>query len=353
MIRLEDKMRKHTILLLLILCILILCSCTNASKMEEYTAYYDDGKYEIRYIESTKSRNAYIIHFKGQCPETFYIPDTTPRGARVIGIKGNASISGALKKTKKLYLSDTLKYLGDVTLQGTAPEYLYVGDSVQEISAECFDYIDANLSVIETHNNPYYTTPLSQCLVEEESKTLLIGTNSGFIPEYIKILGRHAFYGSRISDIKIPDGVTTIEHCAFNNTSNLNSDLVLPDSVMEIGEYAFGHSSITGLRGGSYTVIPSHMLSHCLSLTDFQIPDTVKEIESFFIDTIVCGENIPPKLSLKELFIPASVEIIHKYAMPENITIYCEAEEQPEGWEENWANESNTIYWGQKRKDNM
>ena len=126
---------------------------------------------------------------------------------------------------------------------------------------------------------------------------------------------------------------------------------MLPDSIVEIESFAFYGSNITGLIGGNYTKMPKDMLSHCTSLTNLQIPDTVKEIESFFMSTIVCGENIPPELSLKELFIPASVEIIHKYAMPENITIYCEAEEQPEGWEENWANESNTIYWGQKRRE--
>ena len=58
-------------------------------------------------------------------------------------------------------------------------------------------------------------------------------------------------------DVVIPDGVTSIGEYAFAYCESLTS-ITLPDSVKEIGEYAF---------------------SSCTSLTSLTIPDRVKEID--------------------------------------------------------------------------
>ena len=50
------------------------------------------------------------------------------------------------------------------------------------------------------------------------------------------------FYACQsLKSIVIPEGVTKIESCAFDNCKNLES-VVIPSSVKEIGECAFGLS---------------------------------------------------------------------------------------------------------------
>ena len=52
-------------------------------------------------------------------------------------------------------------------------------------------------------------------------------------------IGPYAFNNTKISEIKIPETVTTIENNAFKGTQI--SILDIPDSVTTLGEYAFSH----------------------------------------------------------------------------------------------------------------
>ena len=54
--------------------------------------------------------------------------------------------------------------------------------------------------------------------------------------------------------------------------------------------------------------------------------------------------------NLSSIVIPASVEKIGKHAFGacSNLTIYCEAESKPEGWDEDWNSSNCTVIWGYK-----
>ena len=74
----------------------------------------------------------------------------------------------------------------------------------------------------------------------------------------------------------------------------------------------------------------------CYNLENVYLNDELKEIDMFAFYRCY---------SLKYVVIPKSVEIIEKHTFSHG-TIYCEALEKPEGWDENFAHYQAKIYWG-------
>ena len=80
------------------------------------------------------------------------------------------------------------------------------------------------------------------------------------IPDSVTIIGDYAFYGcTSLTSVVIPDSVTSIGDLAFYDCTSLTS-VVIPDSVTSIGDYAFGG---------------------CTSLTSVVIPDSVTSIGDY------------------------------------------------------------------------
>ena len=84
---------------------------------------------------------------------------------------------------------------------------------------------------------------------------------------------------SNITEIEIPDSVTSIGNYAFRGCSGLTS-VVIPDSVTSIGDCAFdGCSGLTSVTiGNSVTSIGEGAFHECSSLTSITIPDSVTSI---------------------------------------------------------------------------
>ena len=100
------------------------------------------------------------------------------------------------------------------------------------------------------------------------------------IPEGVTSIGGSAFYGcSNLTSVTIPDGVTSIAGGAFCNCSSLTS-ITIPDSVTSIGGSAFsGCSSLTSITiPDSVTSIGDRAFYNCSSLTSITIPDSVTSI---------------------------------------------------------------------------
>ena len=127
------------------------------------------------------------------------------------------------------------------------------------------------------------------------------------IPDSVTNIGDYAFSGcSSLSSVVIPDRVTSIGDCAFENCSSL-TDIVIPDGVTNIGKCAF-----EGCRSLTDIVIPDGVTSigdcafeGCRSLTDIVIPDGVTSIgDCAFANCF----------SLTGIVIPDSVTGIGKFA---------------------------------------
>ncbi len=89
-------------------------------------------------------------------------------------------------------------------------------------------------------------------------------------------------YTGKDADVVIPDGVTEIGDYAFSYCSSLTS-ITIPDSVTKIGDWAFsGCSGLTSITiPDSLTEIGDRAFDSCRSITSITIPDSVTEIDDW------------------------------------------------------------------------
>ncbi|MDE7070409.1 MAG: leucine-rich repeat protein [Clostridia bacterium] len=182
------------------------------------------------------------------------------------------------------------------------------------------------------------------------------------IPSGVKIIDDSAFYGcSSLTSIEIPSSVTSIGDRAFYGCSSLTS-IEIPSSVTSIGISAFsGCSSLTSIEiPSSVTSIGSSAFYRCSSLTSIVIPSSVTSIgnEAFSGCSSLTSIEIPSSVtsigdgafigcsSLISIEIPSSVTSIGNWAFYGciSLTIYCEAQSMPSGWDSGWNSDEYGYY---------
>ena len=100
------------------------------------------------------------------------------------------------------------------------------------------------------------------------------------IPEGVTSIGNSAFSGcSSLKSVTIPNSVTTIGNSAFSGCSSLKS-VTIPNSVTSIGDSAFFFcSGLTSINiPNSVTSIGAHAFNSCSGLTSITIPNSVTSI---------------------------------------------------------------------------
>lgn len=113
------------------------------------------------------------------------------------------------------------------------------------------------------------------------------------IPDSVTIIGDYAFRGCfEVKSVTIPESVRSIGDYAFSACSRLES-VTIPDSVRFIGDYAFSFCS--WLRRvtipDSVTSIGDYAFADCSSLTSVTIPDSVTSIGEYaFADCYALAE---------------------------------------------------------------
>ena len=174
--------------------------------------------------------------------------------------------------------------------------------------------------------------------------------------------------GELVTELEIPDGVTSIGSSAFENCSGLisvtfgeNSQLAsIGSSAFEgcsglisvsfgensqltsIGSSAFyncrGLTSVTFGENSQLTSIGLYAFDGCSGLTSIEIPSGVTSI----------GYNAFDGCSgLTSIEIPASVTSIGNEAFRgcDGLTISCEATSKPSGWDTDWNKSNCTVVW--------
>ena len=126
------------------------------------------------------------------------------------------------------------------------------------------------------------------------------------VKEGTRIICNHAFADCSLPNIAIPDSVTDIGDYAFEYCCSL-SNMVIPNSVTSIGDYAFyGCRSLSNIViPDSVTKIGDYTFSVCSSLSKIAIPDSVTDIGDYAFE-YCC--------SLSNMVIPNSVTSIGDYA---------------------------------------
>ena len=106
--------------------------------------------------------------------------------------------------------------------------------------------------------------------------------------------------GELVTELIIPDGVTSISKHAFGNCSSLTS-VTIPDSVTVIGSYIFENcASLESVTiGNGVTSISFAAFQGCSSLTSITIPDSVNYIGNyaFAVCSSLTSINIPDNVT--------------------------------------------------------
>lgn len=274
----------------------------NSNNVVKAEMLNNDGNYTL-YTSSTSAT-------KGTIKITAKIP--TANRVIVSVSDGNHTIMAAIDVTLK---QPTIT----VTTPGTLAELIANYDKTTITELTVIGNLDSsdiltlkelpNLAVLDLENVHLEKLP-EQAFYDHKSLT------SVKLPISLIEIERQAFYGcSSLTDITIPESVTYIGNAAFYDCINLTNvyitdiekwctiklevgsnplyyahnlylngelvtDLVIPDSITSIGDHAFsGCSSITSITiPNSITFIGNDAFRNCNSLTSINIPDSVISI---------------------------------------------------------------------------
>ena len=177
-----------------------------------------------------------------------------------------------------------------------ALESIEIPDTVTYIGAYAFMDCENLKYNIDSNKNKYLGNPSNPylCFIESSSKTITSTT----IDVHCKYIATNAFRNCySLKSVVIPDSVISIGDYAFSACTALTS-IIIPDSVTSIGDYAF---------------------MSCHKLMSTVIPDSVTHMG-------------------KDVFLGCIYVTVIK----------CEHESQPSGWDENWNKSNKTVVWGYK-----
>ena len=163
------------------------------------------------------------------------------------------------------------------------------------------------------------------------------------IPNTVTSIKRSVFaWCHSLSKITIPDSITSIGDFAFSNCNRLK-DIKLSKQLLDIGMGAFYNSGIQCMViPDSLKSISECMFHNCKELADITISNSI---------TLIDEKAFYGCESLQNIFIPINVKRIRDNAFGNcpSITIVCEAESQPKGWNKKWNADNLPITWGKKK----
>ena len=276
----------------------------SVTSIGEYAFYCCSGLTSITIPDSVRSIGSYAF---GYCSGLTTI--TIPDSVRSIGDNAFYYCSGLTAIT----IPDSVTSIGeDAFFDCDDLTSITIGSGVTSIGKNAFEYCTGLEAINVSEDNPVYHSA-GNCLIERETKTLILGCKNSVIPAdgSVTSIGDDAFYCADLTSITIPNSVTSIGSYAFYYCAGLTS-ITIPDSVTSIGYGAFyntgyyndelnwendvlyiGNWLIKARRSisGSYEIrketvgVGSEAFYGCTGLTNVTIPAGVRSIDdSAFTD---------------------------------------------------------------------
>lgn len=122
----------------------------------------------------------------------------------------------------------------------------------------------------------------------------------------------------------------------FLRTYVVNNNLSIPNDITKVANFACRGTNITSIIcGESLEVIGYGAFGLCDNLEKVIFNKNVKKI-------LTCA--FASSNNLGSIIIPSSVEYIGEYAFTSG-TLYCEASEKPDGWDDEFAASNVKVYW--------
>jgi len=136
------------------------------------------------------------------------------------------------------------------------------------------DYAFADCEALTSINIPEGVTSIGSCAFLSCSGLEMIS-----VPETVNFIGYGAFDGTPWKESQM-QGDFLIINQILTDASSCSGDVILPDSIISIGEFAFSNcTELTSVTiPESVTAIGEGAFSYCTSLTSMTIPENVKTI---------------------------------------------------------------------------
>lgn len=159
-------------------------------------------------------------------------------------------------------IPDCITEIGSNAFIGENINHIHIPSSVKNINPNAFSLTKIKKITVDNNNTVFHSE--GNCLIETNTKTLIVGCESSIIPTdgSVRKIGDWAFSGIKFKTIKIPQGISKIGYDAFDGCYELES-IVLPNSMTNIKKDAF---------------------RHCKKLSKIIIPSSVEHIGYTFED---------------------------------------------------------------------
>ena len=243
-----------------------------------FSALTDEGTKMMFEVISGKDRTCAVASGQ-EIPYTdcdITIPSNT-KGFDVVRLNDGAFRNNNL--IKSVIIPENVVSIGEKAFYGCDRlTSVTIPESVVSIGSEAFDLIGGRLTSV------FIADLAAWCKIDFAG----YASNPLAFADHLYLLNSldpDDYYSSsnwytEVTDLVIPDGVTSIKQNAFNGFKNLTS-VTLPGSVTSIGESAF--ASCTGLTTvtippNSITSIGDEAFSGCIGLTSLTIPSSVISI---------------------------------------------------------------------------
>ncbi len=217
-----------------------------------------------------------------------------------------------------------------------------------EYMVEEYNGTSSDVIVPSTYDNK----PVTQ--IGENAFNKKTSIKSVAIAKSIEYIGANAFYFcSSLEKVKFEKGsqLKEIGEYAFSGCSKL-SYIQLPENIEDICDYAFrgciklNYTVKDGLKYlGTQTNSCFYLVEReSTSITQATIDSNCKIINTYAFSGCT---------KLTSITIPIGVEVLHYNAFYncQALTIYCERESMPQGWDLGWNDDNNPVVWSCSNND--
>ena len=268
-----------------------------AYKVEYYLENIDDADYSL--YETSNLQGTTDTTATAEIKTYDHFTFNKNKGMLSGNVSGDGSLVLKVYYARNTYtLSNANTYYGEITnattkkygsnITSVATEYLgyeflgwYNGEELLSVAKEFTFTVEYNViakfKVKDKMSNFNFYSSVDTCNITGlKNKTV----SEIIIPDYVTSIYDSAFYNcSGLTNVTIGNSVTSIGNKAFFDCSVLTS-VTIPDSVTAIGSQAFYYcSGLTSVTiGGSVTSIGGAAFSGCSSLTSITIGNSVTSI---------------------------------------------------------------------------
>lgn len=250
-----------------------------------------DFEYQVQYWDTTLVNISLSPQFylrtglSGKARRVLTIPSTVYHNGITYKVYGVANFKDC-PNVETIILENGIESISGQAFEGCRSlKEVRLPASFSSIISGIFAECDSLESIVIDESNPWLFSPKgSNAIVDRKDSVLLAGCGSTVITSDVRVIGQRAFFTcTNLTEVKIPEGVVSIQDRAFEGCINLKR-LTLPESLRSIGNSAFRGctsleslyipSRVTNIYGGG------NAFAGCIALKDIQVAEGNKTFDS-------------------------------------------------------------------------